>query len=246
MRVAALYDIHGNIDALDAVLDEIESEDVDLIVIGGDIAWGPRPAETVARVQELADSARVIRGNADRELVQPDSVEPGWVADVNRWCFEQLTHTQRQFLSDLPETEVVSVAELGEVLFCHASPRSDEEIFTAITPAEDIAALFAGTTQHLVVCGHTHSQFDRLVAGHRVVNAGSVGLPYEDAPGAYWAIIGDQVELKRTNYDFARAAERIRQSGCPHSDEFADGITSPPTRVEATESFERRRVGHDN
>ena len=241
MRVAALYDIHGNIDALDAVLDEIESADIDLIVIGGDIAWGPRPAETVRRVQNLAERARVIRGNADRELVEPESVEPGWVADVSRWCLEQLTVTQRQFLSDLAEAEAVSVGELGEVLFCHATPRSDEEILTAMTPEEDIVEMLGGVTQGLVVCGHTHSQFDRVAGGRRVVNAGSVGLPYEDAPGAYWAMIGDEVNLKRTVYDFAGAAARIRQSACPYAHDFADDVTSPPSRAHGIKSFEERR-----
>lgn len=245
MRVAALYDIHGNIEALDAVLGEIESEAIDLIVIGGDIAWGPHPGETVVRVQDLAERARVIRGNADREVLKPESVEPGWVADVNRWCLEQLTQEQRQFLSDLPETQVVTVGEMGDVLFCHATPRSDEEIITTITPEDEVAAILAHVTQDLVVCGHTHSQFDRLVAGQRVVNAGSVGLPYEDAPGAYWAMIGDEVDLKRTDYDFAAAAARIRQSACPNSDRFADDIVSPPSRAETTEFFEKRRRGHD-
>lgn len=243
MRVAALYDIHGNIDALDAVLKVVESEDIDLIVIGGDIAWGPFPAETVARVQDLEARARVIRGNADRELAEPDQVASGLVAEVNRWCLQQLSPQQQRFLSDLPETEVVSIEEMGEVLFCHATPRSDDEIFTAMTPEDDVAAMLGGARQDLVMCGHTHSQFDRVVAGQRVVNAGSVGLPYEDAPGAYWAIIGTEVELKRTDYDFAGAAERIEQSRCPYADEFAAGVTSPPSRSEATESFETRRSG---
>lgn len=243
MRVAALYDIHGNIDALDAVLNEIESQDIDLIVIGGDIAWGPFPAEAVSRVQGLAQRARVIRGNADRELMQPGAAERGWTADVNRWCLEQLNAEQHRFLFDLPETEVVSNGELGEVLFCHATPRSDEETFTAITPEEDVASMLAGVSHDLIVCGHTHSQFDRRIAGHRVVNAGSVGLPYEDAPGAYWAIIGKEVERRRTLYDFSRAAARIRRSGCPHGDDFAEGVVSPPSRAEATESFEKRRAG---
>lgn len=247
MRVAPLYDIHGNIDALDAVLNEIQSQDIDLIVIGGDIAWGPFPAEAVSRVEDLAERARVIRGNADRELVEPDAAESGWIADVNRWCLEQLSPHQQRFLSDLPETEVVSIEELGEVLFCHATPRSDDETFTAMTPEEDAASILAGVNHGLIVCGHTHSQFDRRVAGHRVVNAGSVGLPYEDAPGAYWAIIDEDIQHRRTVYDFARAAARIRRSGCPHADEFAEGIISPPSRAEATESFENRRAGrHDN
>ena len=245
MRVAALYDIHGNIDALDAVLTEIESSDIDLIVIGGDIAWGPHPAESVSRVEELAEGALVIRGNADRELVQPEDSELGWIAHVSRWCLDQLTGRQREFLSHLPQTQVVTVEGLGEILFCHATPRSDEEIITAITPDDEIAATLTDVAQHLVVCGHTHSQFDRLVGARRVVNAGSVGLPYEDSPGAYWAIIGRELDLKRTDYDFERAAERIRQSACPYSDRFADDVVSPPARAETTEFFEKKRRGRE-
>lgn len=166
-------------------------------------------------------------------------------ADVNRWCLEQLTQAQRQFLSDLPKTQVVTVGKAGDVLFCHATPRSDEEIITAISPEDEVAATLAHVTQDLVVCGHTHSQFDRLVGGQRVVNAGSVGLPYGDAPGAYWAMVADEVDLKRTDYDFAGAATRMRQSACLYSGQFADDVVSPPSRDETTVFFEKRRSGQD-
>lgn len=243
MRVAALYDIHGNIDALDAVLDDILVEKVDHVVIGGDIAWGPFPRETVARIRELSHVS-VIRGNADREVAtradQDDGLED-WVAEVNVWCADQLDMESRDFLARLPQTEMLTIEAVGDVLFCHGTPRSDEEIVTPLTPDEDVDAVVGGIDQRLVVCGHTHSQFDRSVRGRRLVNAGSIGLPYEDSPGAYWALIGSDVMLRRTEYDFVAAAKHIRASGCPHGESFAEALTSPMSRQAAIESFEQQR-----
>lgn len=239
--IAALYDIHGNIDALKAVLSDLEAEAIDLIVIGGDIAWGAFPAEAVALIQSLGERAKVIRGNADREVLSPaPSEEPDWIDEVNVWCLEQLTPQQRTFLDSLPLTESVTTS-FGEALFCHATPTSDEEIFTAITPEGDVRALLGDAQQELIMCGHTHSQFDRRVGQHRVINAGSVGMPYEDQPGAYWAIIGDEVEFRRSEYDYAAAAERTLMSDCPHGETFANGIISPPAKDEATKRFEDLR-----
>ncbi len=95
----------------------------------------------------------------------------------------------------------------------------------------------------MIVCGHTHTQFDRRVADKRVVNAGSVGLPYEDAPGAYWALLDAEVDLRRTAYDFESAAERIAASSCPYSEEIARAIVSPMPAAQGTELFEARRKG---
>ena len=242
MRVAALYDIHGNIDALVAVLDEVDTEKVDLVVIGGDIAWGAFPSEAIDRVLDLGESALVIRGNADRDLVTPPAAEAtSWIDEVTQWCDAQLRPHQRDFLSSLPLTKLVNVGGLGEAIFCHATPRSDDEIFTAITPDEEVAAILADVREHLVICGHTHTQFDRRAGGSRIVNVGSVGMPYQDEPGAYWALLGEDIEMRRTDYDFESAADRIRESGCPHADGFADGVTSPLSGMEATHNFETMR-----
>ena len=190
--VAALYDIHGNLAALDAVLAEVPDDAT--IVVGGDIcAGGEQPSETLARLRSLGDRVAWLRGNADREL-HPD--EEGLApAEFLEQARSQLSEEEIEFLHELPETQVI-----GDVLYCHASPRNDLDIFTERTPEERIAFLFDGLEVPTVVCGHTHMQYDRRVGGVRVVNAGSVGMPYEEEPGAYWLL--DLVH-RRTLYDGA-------------------------------------------
>lgn len=247
MRVAALYDIHGNIDALDAVLAEVEAERVDRMVIGGDVAWGPFPAEVLARLRR--HDAHWLRGNTDRDIaaVLDEGGSPGnWVKEMDRWCSGRLTEEERTFLSDLPGTLAVAVDGLGEALFCHGTPRSEDEIITAITPDEEVAAALDGVKQDIVVCGHTHSQFDRTIGSRRLVNAGSVGLPYEDEPGARWAIIGPEVTFKRTEYDVAAAVARVNGSECPAAEWFAGSLSAPTPRDEAIETFEKRRKASPN
>ena len=244
MGVAALYDIHGNIDALNAVLEEVEREGADQIVIGGDIGWGPFPAQVLNQIAQLGDRVHVIRGNADREVAeQPGEHDPesDWVVNVTLWCSELLNAQQQRWLAKLPLSTTLEIDGLGDVLFCHATPRSDEEIITAITPDDELEAVVAATEEHTIVCGHTHSQFDRAVGGTRFINAGSVGLPYEDAPGAYWAMLGPEVAFRHTEYDGAAAAARIMDTGCPAAEWFAEAIAAPSARAQAIETFEMRR-----
>jgi predicted phosphodiesterase len=190
--VAALYDVHGNLAALDAVLAEVPDDAT--ILVGGDIcAGGDQPSATLARLRGLGDRVVWLRGNADREL-HPD--EEGLAPeDFLAEARAQLSAEEIEFLHDLPPTQ-----RIGDVLYCHASPRNDLDIFTERTPEERIAFLFEGLDVPTVVCGHSHTQFDRTVAGVRVINAGSVGMPYEDEPGAYWLL--DLVH-RRTPYDGA-------------------------------------------
>ena len=187
MRVAALYDVHGNLPALEAVLADVARASVDAIVFGGDIAAGPMPRETITLVRSL--DAQCIRGNADRRDARTPLADQLW---------QELPAEAADWLNALPPTLV-----LGDVLFCHATPRSDEEIVTPGTPEERLAQIVAGVEQSVVVVGHTHMQQDRRVGSVRWINAGSVGMPYEDEPGTYacWAIVGDDVELRRTPYD---------------------------------------------
>lgn len=192
MPVATLYDVHGNLRALEAVLAEIPDDAT--IVVGGDIvAGGEDPGGTLERLRALGERVVWVRGNADREL-KPG--EPGLAPEsFLEKARAALTDEQIDFLYGLPPT-----VQLGNVLYVHASPRNDQDIFTELTPEERIAFLFEDVDADVVVCGHTHMQFDRTIAGKRVVNSGSVGMPYEDEPGAYWTL--DLVH-RRTPYDGA-------------------------------------------
>jgi predicted phosphodiesterase len=234
MRVAALYDVHGNLPALEAVLAEV---DADTILVGGDVALGPMPKETLSLLRDRG--ATFIRGNCDREVATPSEGEELWTRRA-RWVHEQLDGDELAFLRDLPHPLPMEVDGLGEVLFCHGSPRSDEEILTAITPPKRLDPILDGVTQNLVVCGHTHAQFDRLVGDRRLVNAGSVGMAYEGEPGiAAWALLGPTVELRRTPYDVEAAAALVRDTGFPEADELVnEALLHPPSAEEVTAHFE--------
>jgi putative phosphoesterase len=200
MRIATLYDVHGNLRALEAVLAAIPDDAT--IVVGGDVvAGGEQPAEALERLRALGERVVWIRGNADRELTpgEPGLAPPGMI-DATRAA---LSEEQIAFLHGLPPT-----AQIERVLFCHATPRNDVDVFTERTPEDKIAPLFAGVDADVVVCGHTHTQFERTVAGKRVVNSGSVGMPYEDTPGAYWML---DLEHRRTEYEGAPASRQSRE-----------------------------------
>ncbi|HXY86531.1 MAG TPA: metallophosphoesterase family protein [Gaiellaceae bacterium] len=223
MRVAALYDIHGNLPALDAVLADL---DTDVIVVGGDAVVGAWPAETLERLRALDREVRWVRGNTERELTEPQEDEEH--ADVLDWVRGKLTDEQLSFLNGLPQRATVDVEGVGPVLFSHATPRSDDEVLTRISPDERWAEALAGIDERVFVCGHTHMQFDREVQGVRVVNSGSVGMPYEEEPGAYWTHLGPTIEHRYTTY----TAGDIAGSGYP-------GEWSSGTPEETTELFER-------
>jgi predicted phosphodiesterase len=239
VRVAALYDVHGNLPALEAVLAEVQALEVDAVVVGGDVAIGPMPRASLELLLALREPARFVRGNGDREIAA-ETFERGLWGERTGWSAEQLERGQLAWLAALPDTQTVDVDGLGPVLFCHGSPRSDEEILTAISPEERVAPAVADVSEAVVVCGHTHVQFDREVAGKRLVNAGSVGMPYEARPGAYWALLGPDVELRRTEYDLEAAAAAVQATGFPAAEELgAENILTVPSAQEATQHFER-------
>ena len=190
MPIATVYDVHGNLPALEAVLAEIPDDAT--IVVGGDVcAGGMHPAETLERLRALGDRVVWIRGNADRELMPGEGgLVPEPLVEATRG---QLSTEQIAFLHGNPPT-----AQIGRVLFCHATPRNDVDIFTERTPQKRLVEIFAAVDADVVVCGHTHTQFERTIAGKRVLNSGSVGMPYEDEPGAYWML---ELEHRRTVYD---------------------------------------------
>jgi predicted phosphodiesterase len=223
MRVAGLFDVHGNLPALEAVLADLEGDDVDTILLGGDVASGPMPGETLALLRSQSVPLRFVRGNADRVL--DFAGFPGedlalWKRS-RLWVAERLGEEDLSFLAGLPLDVVVDVDGLGSIRFCHGAPGSDELVITKVTPDERLRRLLEGVGERVVVCGHTHVQFDRSVDGVRVVNAGSVGAPYEAAPGAYWLVAGPEIELRRTGYDVEDAVSRIEATGFPRAREFA-------------------------
>ena len=237
MRIAVIADIHGNLPALEAVLSEVDRLRPDLIVSCGDVASGPMPAETIESLRRLKN-ARFVRGNADRGLVEEfDGKErspmPGPFAG---WCAAQLTREQRDFLHSFEtRVDIEGVDGIGHVVFCHATPRNDTDVFTIETPDERVRTLMAGVDAELVVCGHTHMAFDRTVDGLRIVNPGSVGMPYGQ-PGAYWATLGPGVELRRTEYDLQAAAARMRAKHAEVSDQFAtENVLEVPSVAQAME-----------
>jgi len=210
MHVAALYDVHGMPWALEAVLAEV---DTDAIVFGGDLVWGPYPRETLALIRSL--DARVVRGNTDR--------------DPGEWVSAQLNEEELAWLTELPQSVTVD-----DVFYCHATPRSDEEIVTPETPDELLEEMLAGVGERLVVGGHTHMQQRR----GRYVNAGSVGMPYEGEVAAFWAVIGEDADLRRTPFDVERAIAETRRSAWPLAQSFAEeNLLQSPTRAEATAQF---------
>ena len=247
MRIAAIYDIHANLSALEAVLQEIRQAKVDCVVVGGDVLPGPLPRETIQCLLGLQIPAQFIHGNGDREvLAQMSGVETDWyrIAPEQwrvpvRWTAQQLGTQHQRLLEGWPPTCHVEIPGLGDVLFCHATPRNDTEIFTRLTSDDRLLPIFEGLGVSMVVCGHTHMQFDRMVGTTRVVNAGSVGMPFGE-PGADWLLIYPDIQLRHTGYDLARAADRIRSTTYPQAEDFAARhVLRPPSQEETLAAFTR-------
>jgi predicted phosphodiesterase len=223
--VAVLADIHGVLPALEAALAEPEVAAADRVVLAGDLAAGPQPAATLDLLAGLGSRALWIRGNADRELAEYARGERTDMPDeVSAWAAGQLRPDQVDLLAGLPLSATLEVAGLGQVLFCHATPRDDEEVALADSRPARWAEVFEGLPETVttVVCGHTHMPFARLAHGRLVVNPGSVGMPY-GRPGAHWALLGPGVQLRRTGFDADAACARIAaESGFPDAAQWAD------------------------
>jgi predicted phosphodiesterase len=222
--VAVLADIHGNLPALEAVLGEPDVAAADAVVLLGDIALGPMPAQTLDTLAELGERAVWVHGNCEREMVT--AFDGGDVPGPNgpdaALSAPLIERRHRGLLAGLPLTVTLDIDGLGTAVFCHASPRRDDEMLLVDSPPERWDAALSGLDAGIgtVLCGHTHMQFDRLAAGRRVVNPGSVGMPY-GPPGAHWALLGPDVTLRQTSYDTAAAAEAIGASRHPNGGEWA-------------------------
>jgi predicted phosphodiesterase len=236
MRVAVLADIHGNLPALEAVLAEVEGESFDAVVVVGDTISGPWPVEVFDRLADV--DARIVRGNADREVLERSER----FGPLAAWSADRLGEDRLAPARAWPLTLELPLDDLGTGLVCHSTPQSDDPIYTRVTPERDLLDLFGGVHADVVLCGHTHMQYDRsLASGLRLVNAGSVGMPYEEEPGAYWAFVGPEVELRRTSYDTAATVEAIRALGAPIDERLLSQLVDPPSPEETTAYFESHR-----
>ncbi len=239
MRAAVLADIHGNLPALNAVLAEADAAGADALVLLGDIALGPMPAQTLDRLTALGDRAVWVHGNCEREMVTAfDGGEvPGPFAADAVASAALIDRAHRDLIDRLPLTVTLDIDGLGPTLFCHASPRRDDEMLLVDSPPERWAETLDGVDAGVVVCGHTHMPFDRLAAGRRVINASSVGMPYGH-PGAGWALLGPDVTLRRTRYDTEAAAREIGTSQHPAAQEWArEYVLNHYSDTEALEAF---------
>jgi predicted phosphodiesterase len=188
-----------------------------------------------------------IHGNGDREVLErmrgteTDTV-PERFREVVRWTAQQLDPEYGELLASWPKTLRVEIPGLGEVLFCHATPRSDTEIFTRLTSEDRLLPVLEGLGAPVMICGHTHMQFDRMIGGIRVVNAGSVGMPFGE-PGADWLLLGPEVRLRHTRYDLEKAAGRIRDTKYPQAEEFAArNVLQPPSERATLEAYARAEL----
>jgi predicted phosphodiesterase len=246
MRVACLNDIHANLPALEAVLADLREARVDRIVVGGDALPGPMPRETLDLLYSLDIPTDFIIGNGDRETVVAargpvSTVIPEFFREAMKWNAAQLQPRDLETIDSWPLTMQLAVEGIGEVLFCHATSRNDTEIFLKTTSDDKLRPIFDSLGVQLVVCGHTHMQFDRIVGRTRIINAGSVGMPFQNA-GAYWALLGPGVKLRRTMYDFDRAASLVRATAYPQAVQCAAGIRSPPTEHATLEQFKNAEL----
>jgi predicted phosphodiesterase len=241
MNVLALYDIHGNIDALEAVLADGRAGGAHAVVVGGDAVPGPFARATLDRLEALDVPVHWVRGNGEREVAEAVGAPPPAADDVPRVTAAisagELGDDAARALGDIPLT-----LELDGVLYCHATPRADDDLVTRLSPPERWSRALAGVRAALVVAGHTHQQDDRDVDGVRFVNAGSVGLPYEGDGAARWLWVADGApELRKTSYDAAAAGRRmVGEGGWEDVQSIEAALIEPLDPLEITRIFEER------
>ena len=247
MRVAALYDIHGNLPALEAVLDDVRSARVDRIVAGGDVVVGPMSRDAVRRLLDCGIPVDFIQGNCEvAVLADMAGGDPGPLPERVKAAIhdtaQQFDSEDQRLMASWPKTFRLEVPGLGQVFFCHATPRNENECFTRLTPEERLTPLFDPLAAAVAVCGHTHMQFDRVIGKTRVVNAGSVGMPFGE-PGADWLLLGPDVQLRHTSYDLTAAAARIRRTDYQQAEEFVSRyLLDPPAEADMLALFTRSQL----
>jgi predicted phosphodiesterase len=227
MRTAVLYDIHGNLPALEAALREARARGAERVVVGGDVVPGPMPSQCLDLLLALDLPATFIVGNGEQAvLAEREGRDSGLgpYRPMLQWVAGQLTDAHVRTISGWPLT-----ARLDDTVFCHATPRDVNEFVNAATPDTAMALIFEAAGAPIVVCGHTHVQYDRRAGRVRIVNAGSVGMPFRGS-GAQWLLLDGGPELCSTPYDEAAAAARVCATAYPGAGEFASAyvLRSPP------------------
>ena len=245
-RIAVVSDTHGVLPCLDAVLGEPDARSADVIVVTGDIAAGPQPTQVLDRLSELGEKVRLVRGNADRDLVTlaRGGEPPGGTPPVDLWAARQLAPQHVALLAALPHPMVLELSGLGDVLFCHGTPRDDNEVVLVDSRPSWWAEVLEDVPDsvRMVCCGHTHAPFARLVDRRWVVNSGSTGMPY-GSTGVPWAILDTNgVQLRSTTIDPARVAEDVvSDSSFPDVRSWVSTyVLEPPSDIDALLAFAPR------
>ncbi|HEV3311263.1 MAG TPA: metallophosphoesterase family protein [Chloroflexota bacterium] len=247
--MAVLCDIHGNLPALDAVLADIARAPVDLVVFAGDILPGPMPVATLDRIMSLDVPTRFVMGNGDREAVEAFDVlsarafgssdAPDIKYPSVEWVASQLTLRHRDFLAAFESTVRVELDAGSAALCCHGSPRGDIEVITCFSPTSRVGPMIAGVSEDIVVCGHTHRQFDLRFGDKRVLNAGSVGMPYEGRRAAFWLVLDKEPNMRVTEYDVVSALDNFRDTDYPGVDDmFQESLIEPDDPDKVARFFE--------
>lgn len=247
MRIAALYDIHGNLPALDAVLSELARLPIDLILVGGDVYPGPMAPQVLDRLMTSHIELRALRGNGERTVLEhrdgrPSDKLPPEVQHTIACAASKLQPEHEREIRAWPASQPIDVPDLGRVLFVHATPTSDTDIFTERT-ADDVLRRYLGDVDaDVLICGHTHIQFDRTISHLRIVNAGSVGMPFGD-PGAHWLLIDGGLSLRRTDYDTQAAATVLRGADYPDVENFVTRyVLNQPSRSSMLEAYRGAQI----
>ena len=235
MRLGLIADIHGNVFALDAVLQELRREELDEILCLGDVAVGPRPAETLARVRDLG--CPVALGNWDSYFLNGFPEQPNDVGrrlvEMGEWWAKQLSDSDREYIGTFVDSIERPLGNGTRLLAFHGSPRSFEDFIFATTSDEELEEMLDGEHAPLMTGGHTHFAMVRRYQGTLLVNPGSVGLPFVDMapvmrinPWAEYGILEVEdgrmsVDLRRTQFDVEALLDSIRRSGMPHAEWWA-------------------------
>jgi putative phosphoesterase len=240
-RVAILSDVHGNLPALQACLEDVRRANVDAIFFLGDLTWGPQPREVLDRTRLIEEQTAFVAGNADRAVVELAAGVSPFDTPIGRWILDAHGEDGVAQVSAFAPTITITTSRLGRIRLCHGSPRSDIELLTPGTPADRIRDAVSGMGLAGFAHGHTHLQYWREVEGLTVIGPGSVGLPYDaDTPGARWALLHEGVELRVSAYEIEDSIAAAHSAEFPGAAFYEETLRTPPTLEEIVNDAEKR------